>query len=313
MQKIKSQIFKIISVLKASEKSILSVLRIIFILLCIYAIVFSLGLTWVGYKTYSYATSFTKKVEKLSTQNPVQTQFMADYLLENPEYKKLKQSFIPLDSISPHLVRAVLAAEDDGFYQHPGFDLSAILAAFEENKRRGKIKFGGSTITQQLAKNLFLSAEKSFERKGKEMVYSILMEKYLGKDRILELYLNYAQWGKDIFGCQEAAKLYYAKDCSNLNFEQALRLASVLASPEKYTPHHHNSVFLSKRRQVILESLRLQKRIDDSLYQDLSSDSIPIAKPDSLVPDSLEPDSLEPDSLESLVTDITLDSNAQKE
>jgi Membrane carboxypeptidase (penicillin-binding protein) len=129
----------------------------------------------------------------------------------------------------------------------------------------GKTKFGGSTITQQLAKNLFLSGERSWERKFKELAYALLMEHELGKDRILELYLNYAQWGKDIFGCQEACLTYYKKSCSKLSVDQAINLAAMLASPGKHHPNMRESQFMAKRRAVIYQNMFPKK---DSLLVD---------------------------------------------
>jgi len=178
---------------------------------------------------------------------------------------------VPLDSVSPWLRKAVLAAEDAGFYLHPGFDVRAIAEAMEVNRQRGKTVFGGSTITQQTAKNLFLSGEKSWERKVKELVYALLMEHYLGKDRILELYLNYAQWGKNLFGCEAACREYYHKSCSKISLDAAINLAAVLASPGKYHPLMTQSAFMAKRRAVIYANLFGKDSLSaDSTRQDSS-------------------------------------------
>jgi monofunctional biosynthetic peptidoglycan transglycosylase len=185
---------------------------------------------------------------------PPQSAFMRKLQEKNPELE-IKQTFVELDSISIYLQRAVIAAEDAGFYFHPGFDVRAIAEALDANQKRNKTVFGGSTITQQVAKNMFLSPERSWERKFREFAYALLMEKYLGKDKILELYLNYAQWGQDIFGCQEAARHYYKKSCANLTVDQAVNLAAMLASPSKRNPESRESRFMQERRNMIYRNM----------------------------------------------------------
>jgi monofunctional biosynthetic peptidoglycan transglycosylase len=135
----------------------------------------------------------------------------------------------------------------------------------EANQKRNKTKFGASTITQQLAKNLFLTNERSWERKLKELAYTIMMEKYLGKDRILELYINYAQWGKTIFGCEAAAQKYYQKPCAKLTIDQSINLAAMLASPNRYHPESKESRFMRERRNMIYRNMFPPK---DSLLVD---------------------------------------------
>ena len=196
----------------------------------------------------------------------------------NPNIE-IKHTYVPLDSISPYLRKAVIASEDAGFYFHPGFDIRAIAEALDANQMAGKTKFGGSTITQQLAKNLFLSGERSFSRKFKELAYALLMEHELGKDRILELYLNYAQWGKDIFGCQEACRTYYKKSCAKLSVDQAINLAAMLASPGKHHPHMRESQFMAKRRAVIYQNMFPKK--DSVLVDSLRQLMAPIPKDSS--------------------------------
>lgn len=191
----------------------------------------------------------------------------------------MKQIFFPLDSIPQTLIKAVLAAEDDGFYMHPGFDLVAILHAYEYNKSKNKFKRGASTITQQMAKNIFTGGEKSFSRKYNELAYTVLMEAILGKDRILELYLNYAQWGKNIFGCEAASHYYYKKSCKDLTITQCSRLAAVLAKPARLNPHSTKSILLQKRLKVIGNNLYYKKIIDDTTYVGLTgSDSLVVLK-----------------------------------
>lgn len=230
----------------------------------LYAIAFSVAGTYVIYRAFDYGYKIYEAVDTLKYNQPEMSSFMKIYQDSIPDLN-IKHIYTPLDSISPYLRKAVLASEDAGFYFHPGFDIRAITEALEANKARGKTKFGGSTITQQLAKNLFLTGERSFERKGKELAYALLMEKKLGKDRILELYLNYAQWGKDIFGCEAACREYYKKSCSKISVDQAISMAAVLASPEKHTPYMRNSNFMASRRSVIYQNMFPKK---DSLMVD---------------------------------------------
>src|SRR5574344_1142586 len=240
------------------------VVRIVLLLLIIYSIVFTLIATFAIYKLASYGYGFYSEVTALKDDQPKMSHYMKAVQDSNPDLV-LKQEFVPLDSISPYLQKAVIASEDAGFYFHPGFDVRAIAEALDANQLRGKTKFGGSTLTQQLAKNLFLSGERSWDRKFKELAYALLMEKELGKDRILELYLNYAQWGKDMFGCEVACKEYYKKSCSKLTVNQAINLAAVLASPGKHNPHMRQSQFMAQRRSVIYQNM-FPKR--DSLLVD---------------------------------------------
>jgi monofunctional biosynthetic peptidoglycan transglycosylase len=182
----------------------------------------------------------------------------------------LSETFIPLDSISKNLQNTVIAVEDDGFYTHPGIDIEAILKAAEYNRDKNKISRGASTITQQLAKNLFLDADRTFMRKVKELGYTLLLEKYLSKQRILELYLNYAQWGDTIFGCEAASQRYYKKSSSRLSFAESSRLAATLAMPSKLSPLNDKSVFIQKRLEVIANNLFLRHMIDDSGYTSMT-------------------------------------------
>lgn len=259
-------------------KSLWFVLKIAVYLLVAYSVVFSFAVTagavWAKHKVDGFVAS----VEWLKDHNPERTMMMkqvAEAHARDTSFH-LEQRFVPLDSISPTLVRAVLASEDAGFRLHPGIDIEALLSALQTNRERGKNRFGGSTITQQLAKNLFLDGEdKSVQRKAIEAVYALMMEKTLGKDRILELYLNYAQWGDRIFGVESAARAYYRTSAAKLGFEQSVALASVLANPERYNPHNAKSVFLSQRRAVIYNNLLLQRVIDSTTWSELRADSVP--------------------------------------
>lgn len=238
--------------------------RGVLLALFLYAAVFSIVMSYFLYRAFEYGYEIYDNVISLKYAQPEMSNYMKALLDSNPNFE-IKHEFVPLDSISKHLQKAVIASEDAGFYFHPGFDVRAIAEALDANQLRGKTKFGGSTLTQQLAKNLFLSGERSWDRKFKELAYALLMEKELGKDRILELYLNYAQWGKDMFGCEVACKEYYKKSCSKLTVNQAINLAAVLASPGKHNPHMRQSQFMAQRRSVIYQNM-FPKR--DSLLVD---------------------------------------------
>ena len=149
---------------------------------------------------------------------------------------KIYQVWVPLGRISPTLVKAVLIAEDDKFWSHEGFDYEAMQKALEKDVKAGKYKLGGSTISQQLARNLFLTPEKSLLRKAREALITWRMERVLSKKRILELYLNVAEWGEGIYGIEAASRLYYRKPASALTPEESARLAAVLPNPRKYRP-----------------------------------------------------------------------------
>jgi len=233
-----------------------------------YAVFFSLVGTAAILYAYSSVQKPINQVKRLVHENPTETTYMADLrheLKRKGGTDTLSHRFVPLDSISKSLVNAVVASEDDGFWVHPGFDINAIAAAFERNRISGKIEFGGSTLTQQLAKNLFLNSNRSFGRKFQELGYALLMEKYLGKKRIMELYLNYAQWGPRIFGCEAASRFYFHKASKNLSVREAARLAATLAHPST-NPGNEKSAFLGKRVQVIADNLYTKYLIDDSGY-----------------------------------------------
>lgn len=192
-------------------------------------------------------------ISKLKKENPGKTSFM-EYREKECQRDgrkiRINQAWIPLARISPYLIKAVLIAEDDKFYQHEGFDFEAIEKAIEKDIKQKKIKYGGSTISQQLVKNLYLSPSKNPLRKLKEAILTWRIEKALSKKRILELYLNVAEWGDGIFGIGAASLHYYGKPASELNPEESARLASVLPNPRKYSPVG-TSRYIEKRSQII--------------------------------------------------------------
>jgi monofunctional biosynthetic peptidoglycan transglycosylase len=173
----------------------------------------------------------------LSHYDPGSTAFM-ERRLEILRAKKpgvqLRRTWVPYERISLQLKRAVVAAEDAKFLDHEGFDWEAIQKAMTKNEQRGKVVAGASTISQQVAKNLFLSGERSWLRKGQEAIITWMMERTLSKRRILELYLNVAEWGEGVFGAEAAARYHFGASASALGPEQAAYLAAVLPSPRRY-------------------------------------------------------------------------------
>ena len=229
------------------------VFRIFLVVLFIYSVLFALVGTIVVFRAHSYVKDIVEQVENMGETAPAMSRFMQDLVDSNPKVK-IKHEFVPLDSISKNLQKAVIAGEDPAFYVHPGFDARSIAVAVNENVSTGKLLKGGSTITQQLAKNFFLTGERTWERKAKELGYALLMENELGKDRILELYLNYAQWGKSIFGCEAASRAYFNTSCSQLDMKQATDLAAMLPSPCNHTPETQDA-FMEGRRKLIQTNL----------------------------------------------------------
>jgi monofunctional glycosyltransferase len=168
---------------------------------------------------------------------PGHTAFMAYRMGELHDAKPgapLKYEWVPYEKISKNLKRALIAAEDSKFVEHEGFDWEGIQLALEKNRARGKTVAGGSTITQQLAKNLFLSPEKTYLRKGQEAIITLMLENFLDKERILELYLNVIEWGNGVFGAEAAARRYFGVSASQLSAEQAARLAAMAPNPRFY-------------------------------------------------------------------------------
>jgi len=170
--------------------------------------------------------------------------------------------WVPLTRISPHLRQAVVAAEDASFFTHEGFDWEGIKDAALHDLEAGELKRGGSTITQQLAKNLYLSSERSLLRKARETLITRLLEHHLSKERILELYLNVAEWGAGVYGAEAAARHHFKKPARDLSPDEAAWLAAILPSPRRYDPLRKTTA-LSRRHDRILRRMN-----QSSLYQE---------------------------------------------
>lgn len=178
-------------------------------------------------------------VSRLQKERPGRTSFMTyrerQWKREGVK-KEIHQQWAPLKRISPYAVKAVIIAEDDKFWSHEGFDFAAIQKAVEKDLRKKRFKAGGSTISQQLAKNLYLTPSKNPIRKLKEAVLTWRLERSLSKRRIIELYLNVAEWGDGIFGIEAASRHYFGKSAADLTAREAARLAVALPSPLRYRP-----------------------------------------------------------------------------
>jgi monofunctional biosynthetic peptidoglycan transglycosylase len=189
--------------------------------------------------------------------NPSSSAFMEDRLErlhdKNPK-AKLRHQWMPYDKISLNLKRALVAAEDANFMEHEGFDWDAIQKAYAKNQKKGKVVAGGSTISQQLAKNLFLSGRRSPWRKLQEAAITVMLEGVLDKRRIFEIYLNIIEWGNGVFGCEAAARHYFGKSAAALDAWEAARLASMVPNP-RYYDRNRNTPFLDKKTNLILERM----------------------------------------------------------
>jgi len=187
--------------------------------------------------------------------HPVDTTMMMrlDYWSESS--KPIKHQWRDYDQISDYLKNAVIAAEDGKFLQHHGFDWAGMQFALERNKDKGKVVAGGSTISQQLAKNLFLYNKRSFLRKGQEAVATWMMERVWTKERILEVYLNSVEFGDNIYGVEAATQHYFGKSARSLSREQAAFLAAILPNP-KYYQDHRDDRKLQYRKRMIQKYMR---------------------------------------------------------
>jgi len=242
---------------------------------------------WLAYEFFTFPS-----ISKLRTENPT-TSSMIEYRLSEArsDGKEPKKFMIwtPIDQISPNLARAVLAGEDARFFQHHGFDWDAIQKAWDEGVEEGKkedkeeceaaakaaktdpkdcaaekddwipsmpsFKRGASTISQQLAKNLFLSEDRNFLRKGREAVYTYFLERELSKKRILEIYLNVIEWGDGVYGAEAAARTYFKKSASDLTAQEAAFLSAMIPSPLNVFNPAKNRPRVLRRQKVILRGM----------------------------------------------------------
>jgi monofunctional biosynthetic peptidoglycan transglycosylase len=240
----------------SKAKVVLKIVKGIFLA---YAVAFSVaGTLLLGLAAYK-AWSLYDSVAGLADRWPEKTAMME---LRERQWKdsgivvETRWKPVPLSKISENLRKTVLVGEDDKFYNHNGFDMDAIQNALAEAKEKGKVKRGASTITQQLAKNLYLSPKRSFSRKAQEALYTLALEHFLSKDRIFELYLNVIEWGRGVYGAEAASQTFFGVSASELDLDQAARLAAVLPKPLKVSPIGANR-FMLNRKAAILQNLKL--------------------------------------------------------
>lgn len=215
------------------------------------------GLFWLIALVLLYQLWILAHVIFWNYSNPATSAFMEDRLdilqERNPD-STLKHVWVPYERISPHLKRAIIAAEDGRFLDHEGFDFEAIQKAYEKNIQKGKLVAGGSTISQQLAKNLFLSSQKTPWRKAEEAIITVMLENVMSKRRILEIYLNVIEWGNGVFGAEAAARHYFRASAASLTAGQAARLAAIVPNPRFYD-RNRNTPWVAKKTQIILNRM----------------------------------------------------------
>lgn len=212
-------------------------------------------------------------VSSLKTSQPIPTAFMkyreAQWADENRD-TRITQTWVGMNQISPNVIKAVLIGEDDSFYHHDGFDVKGMENAIERSIKK-KTLAGGSTISQQLSKNLYLSPSKNPVRKLKEAILTWRIEKTLSKRRILEIYLNVAEWGDGIFGIEAAAHHYYHKSAKNLTANEAARLAAVLPNPIRYNPLGSQK-YVKNRSRIIYKTMQ-RRGVIQSIYKEVMTPS----------------------------------------
>jgi monofunctional glycosyltransferase len=230
--------------------------------------------------------SFFPDIGKLKKSNPRKTAFMES---KEQEWKskgtrvKVQKKWVRFSKISPFVVKAVLIAEDDKFWRHKGFDFDAIEKAIEKDIQAGSFKVGGSTISQQLIKNLYLSSSKNPVRKIVEAYLTFRMEHTLTKRRILELYLNVVEWGEGIYGIEAASLHYFGKPSSLVTAAEAARLAAVLPNPIRFTVNG-NSRFVQRRADLIYRIMVKRGIVVEDYEEALKDPESQNASPDHDLP-----------------------------
>jgi monofunctional biosynthetic peptidoglycan transglycosylase len=229
--------------------------------------ILAIGGVTVAYGAYVYLT--LPDVRPLKTKNPTTTAFMAlreqEYTKRDGRKPRKHQTWVSLRRISSHLVNAVLLAEDAGFYHHDGVDYHELWESMKINWRNRKVRRGASTITQQLAKNLYLSPERTVTRKFRELLITRRLEQELDKRRILELYLNVVEWGPHLYGVEQAAQTYFGVSAKELTPAQSATLAGMLINPIRHTPLAPSSR-LARRKRIILDRMVRYEKITQEEY-----------------------------------------------
>lgn len=217
----------------------------------------------------TYLTVSLPSVEYLRDQNPDATSLMqqrfAEARAENKEPKRI-QEWVSIDDVSQRMIQAVIMGEDASFYMHDGFDFYEIKESIKKNFERGRYARGASTITQQLAKNLFLSTDKSLIRKLKEALLTLRLERALSKRRILEIYLNVIEWGPHIYGVEAAARVYFGKRARSLDAAESAALVAMIPSPHRLQPDK-NMKSLKLRQERVLGWMKMAGYLTEKEYQ----------------------------------------------
>ncbi len=269
------------------------------------AVAFALGLLGVAWLQVA-----TIDVASLATEAPERTALMRQRSLEASAEGRAyteRRHWVPYERIAPSLRRAVLVAEDDAFFSHDGLDWNEIKASAKKNWRDRRFVRGGSTITQQLAKNLWLGTERTPTRKFKELLLALRLERALDKKRIFELYLNSIEWGDGVFGIDAAAKRWFGTSAAGLSARESVRLACVIINPRRYSPVAPDRR-IERRMRMIASRLRRRGAISDADYRAVlglpdptptaadslglapalsPADSAPAAPPPTVAPDSV--------------------------
>jgi monofunctional biosynthetic peptidoglycan transglycosylase len=236
-----------------------------------------------GYVIIELATIPYFDIWRLRNENPPETALMRQRIDEarrEGETLRLAHEWIPLNRIPRHVIDAVIVAEDGTFFTHGGVDWFEVQESVRKDLEKGRAVRGASTITQQLAKNLFLSTSKDPVRKLKELLITVLMEQALTKQRILELYLNEIEWGRGIFGIEAASETYFGRSAAMLSLDEAARLAAVIPSPLVHRPDAE-SRYVTRRKMIVLgrmaarRMLAGEQRADSGLEAENPIDQIP--------------------------------------
>jgi monofunctional glycosyltransferase len=237
------------------------------------------------------------EVRLLAQKNPGRTAVMLQREAEAKAARRRpghSQSWVPLSRVSRHLIHALLAAEDQKFFGHEGVDWEAVRESVEANRKAGRFARGGSTITQQLAKNLYFSTHKSLVRKARELLVSRWLEQDLTKARILELYLNVIEWGDGVYGCEAAARRYYGKSCAALDEGEAAGLVAMIPNPRRINPRVNAARHARAQRRVLWLMAHAGYLRNTRLGSEPPPPPEPVEEDDEPLP--LEPEVLEPEA-----------------
>jgi monofunctional biosynthetic peptidoglycan transglycosylase len=240
---------------KKPRRLLLRIIGIVLILVLAGGLVFWLtlpGVTW------------------LIKKNPTETAMMKYRAAQAKQAGKRARRFwkrVPLSRIAPCLIQAVLIAEDDKFFEHEGFDWESMRKALEANIAKKRVLRGGSTITQQLAKNLFLEPSQNITRKLREAAIAVKLENELSKKRILELYLNLIEWGDGVYGAEAAARSWFFCPASGLTLSQAIRLASIISNPHRFSAADTGNARMNRKRRIIAGRMLQRRWIDKDAYE----------------------------------------------